>query len=313
MGDTATVTPAPAAAPATPAAAPAPAATPQAKGGFLDHIKVPVSSPADNQQAPTHAPAAPAAGTTPTTAPQPAAPATPTVFKATIRGKEYTGEELAKAYENSFEGALKLNDNYKATQAKATALEAKLAEMEAKVLETPPFKILTKEEIKELDPADQTEYIIKKNAWETQRDARKEQLAKMQEQTKAGEAETKQYIYSRTQHMIDSPDKFPGYKDLIPVMEQVLDSMPVLGGRRETPDLLYYVALGLQKDKERTVSMSAEEKARQEAAATAAAQAAANGSGNPPAPVVTQGQDDDSDEAFQKRILQAAPGRMFRT
>ena len=304
---------APAAAPVTPAAAPAPAAAPQTKGGFLDHIKVPASSPADNTQAPRPAPAAQAAGQTPTPAPQPAAPATPTVFKATIRGKEYTGEELAKAYENSFEGALKLNDNYKATQAKATALEAKLAEMEAKVLETPPFKILTKEEIKELDPADQTEYIIKKNAWETQRDARKEQLAKVQEQTKAGEAETKQYIYSRTQCMIDSPDKFPGYKDLIPVMEQVLDSMPVLGGRRETPDLLYYVALGLQKDKERTVSMSAEEKARQEAAATAAAQAAANGSGNPPAPVVTQGQDDDSDEAFQKRILQAAPGRMFRT
>jgi len=288
----------------------------QQAGGFLDHIKLPEGSPADNKQAP----AAPAAGTEPQTPPvapgttpdPEAGKPTPVVFKTTIRGREFTGEELAKAYENSTTEALRLNETSKQYQQRVTAAETKINELQAKLDETPPFKVLTKEELKELDPADQVDYAVKKNAWETQRDNRKNELAKAQETQKAQAQETKNYIYSRTEHMLSNAADFPGYKDLMPVMEQILDRVPSLAGMRETPDVLYYAALGLQKYREGKVSQSAEEKARQEAAATASAQAAAAGGGNPPAPVeATNPGDDDSDEAFNKRVLAAAPRSIF--
>jgi hypothetical protein len=234
------------------------------------------------------------------------------VFKTTIRGREYTGEELAKAYEHSSTEGMRLNETLKQTLQRTAAIEAKYNELQLKLDETPPFKILSKEEIKELDPADQTEYIIKKNAWEQKRETRKETLAKMQEAHKAEADELKSYIYTRSEHMTKNAQEFPGYTELIPVMEQILDRMPTLAGRRETPDILYYAALGLQKYRESKVSQSAAEKARQDAANKAAADAAANGSGNPPAPVnATSPQDDDSDEAFNKRILSKAPQRIF--
>lgn len=308
-------TPAAATAPATPAPATSQAPTQQA-GGFLDHIKLPEGSPADNKQAPA-APAAGAAPETPPaaagTTPEPeAGKPTPVVFKTTIRGREFTGEELAKAYEHSTTEALRLKDSEKQHQQRATAAEAKITELLTKLDETPPFQVLTKEQLKELDPADQVDYAVKKNAWETRRDSRKEQLAKVQETQKAQAQETKNYIYSRTEHMLSNATEFPGYKDLMPVMEQILDRVPSLAGMRETPDVLYYAALGLQKYREGKVSQSAEEKARQEAAATAQAQAAAAGGGNPPAPVApTPPVDDDSDEAFNKRVLAKAQKGIF--
>jgi len=309
----------PAAAPATPAAVTPAPATPQAGGGFLDHIKIPASSPADTKQeaaAPTTPAVTPAPTPAPGTTPDPVTPkageVTPTVFKTTVRGKEYTGEELAKAYENSSTEGLRLNDSVKQAKQHITTLEAKLAELEAAAADTAPFKILTKEEIKELDPADQTEYIINKNAWETQKAARKEKLAEMKQVQEAEAAESKNYIYSRSQHMYSNEAEYPGYKDLMPAMEQILDRVPSLGGMRETPDILYYAALGLQKYREGKVSKSAEETARAQTAAKAAADAAAAGAGNPPAPVGAGAIDDDSDEAFTKRILSKAPGGIFK-
>ena len=68
-----------------------------------------------------------------------------------------------------------------------------------------------------------------------------------------------------------------------------------------------------QNDKAAAASKTAEDKAKQEAAANAAAQAAAQGAGNPPAPVTTQPDTDDSDEAFAKRILAKAPSQIFRS
>lgn len=301
-------TPAPTAAPVA-AAAPAPTQG----GGFLDHIKISGSSPADKQTPnPANSPAPAAApGITPAPDTPPAGTPTPSTFKATIRGREFTGEDLAKAYEHSTNEGLRLKDSEKQAIARATAAEARALEIEEKANSTPPFKVLTKDELTELTPAEQTEYVLKKNAWETQQENRKKEIGKIQEARKAAEKETKDYIYSRTQHMFENASEFPGYKDLLPAMEQILDRVPSLGGMKETPDILYYAALGLQKYREGRASTSAEEKAKADAAAQAAAQAAANGSGNPPAPVGGSPQDDDSDEAFNKRLLSKAPARLF--
>ena len=310
---------------AAPAASTTPAAAPVTKqtGGFLDHIKTSESSPAVTTQEPT----APAAGTTPETSPATAPapgetpePATPeagkptqsVVFKTTVRGREYTGEELAKAFELSSNEGLRLNETVKQHISRATAAEAKAAELQAKLDEVPPFKLLTKEEIKELEPAEQVEYALKKNAWETQRDSRKEQLAKTQQAQVAEAQETKNYIFGRTEHMLTNAAEFPGYKDLMPVMEQILDRVPSLAGRRETPDILYYAALGLQKYREGKASTSKEEEARQATAATAKAAAAAAGGGIPKAPVgASNPGDDDSDDAFNKRVLAKATKGFF--
>ncbi len=310
----ATTTPAatPAAAAPTPASTPAPAQQPV--GGFLDHVKMPELSPADSTQTPPATP--PATATEPGKTPDPAQPKAgeqpPAVFKTTIRGREYTGEELSKAFEHSSAEGIRLDQTVRQVQQELAAERAARAELEEKANETPPFKMLTKSEMKELDPVDLAEYISKRDKWETQKETRKESLTKAKAAHEAETKAVKDHIYARSEHMMNDAVNFPGYKDLMPVMEQILDRMPNLAGRRETPDLLYYAALGLQKYREGKVSKDAEQKAKDEAAAQAAAQAAAVGSGNPPAPVgSTQPQDDDSDEAFNKRLLSKAPKRIF--
>lgn len=304
---------------ATPAAAtPAPASTPapaqQPSGGFLDHVKIPESSPADSKQTPPATPPATAAapGVTPDPSKPEAGKQPPVVFKTTIRGREYTGDELSKAFEHSSAEGIRLDQTVRQVQQELAAERAARAELEEKANETPPFKILTKSEMKELDTVDLAEYISKRDKWETQKDTRKETLTRAKAVHEAETKAVKEHIYARSEHMMNDAVNFPGYKDLMPVMEQILDRAPHMAGRRETPDLLYFAALGLQKYREGKVSKDAEQKAKDEAAAQAAAQAAAAGSGNPPAPVgAPTPQDDDSDEAFNKRLLAKAPKRIF--
>ena len=310
----ATATPAatPVAAAPTPASTPAPA--PQQTGGFLDHVKMPEPSPADSKQTPPATP--PAAATEPGITPDPAQPKAgeqpPIVFKTTIRGREYTGEELSKAFEHSSAEGIRLDQTVRQAQQELAAERAARAELEEKANETPPFKMLTKSEMKELDPVDLAEYISKRDKWETQKETRKESLTKAKAAHEAETKAVKDHIYARSEHMMTNAAEYPGYKALMPVMDQILDRAPHMAGRRETPDLLYFAALGLQKYREGKVSKDAEQKAKDEAAAQAAAQAAAAGSGNPLAPVgPTPPQDDDSDEAFNKRLLEKAPKRIF--
>ena len=310
----ATVTPAatPAAAAPTPASTPAPA--PQSTGGFLDHVRIPEPSPADSKQTPPATP--PAAATEPGKTPDPAQPNAgeqpPVVFKTTIRGREYTGDDLAKAFESSSAEGIRLDQAVKQIQQELTAERAARAEIEEKANETPPFKVLTKSEMKELDPVDLAEYISKRDKWETQKDTRKESLTKAKAAYEAETKAVKEHIYARSEHMMNNTVEFPGYKDLMPVMEQILDRAPHMAGKRETPDLLYFAALGLQKYREGKVSKDAEQKAKDEVAAQAAAQAAAAGGGNPPAPVgAPPPEDDDSDEAFNKRLLAKGPKSIF--
>lgn len=308
---------APGATPAPAASTPAPAAA--QSGGFLDSIKLPERSPAETPATPQGTPpATPAAeGTTPEpTAPDADAqpPAAP-VFKATVRGKEYTGDELVKAYQASTTEGLKiphLTETIKRSTQEIATLRAKITEFETKALETPPFKLLSKDELKELESADQTEYVIKKALWERERDERKVALTKMQQAQESESAEIKSYIYARTQEMFEDPVKYPGYKDLVPAMEDILDRVPQLGGLKETPELLFATAYGLKALKELTVSKTEEEKAREAAASKAQADATAAGSGNPPAPVNTPSTDNDSDEAFNKSILDAHNKSMVR-
>jgi hypothetical protein len=309
-----------ASAPGTTTTAPAPATTPApAAGGFLDSIKLPDRSPAEIPATTQDTPPAttPAEGTTPDPA-APEAGATPPaapVFKATVRGKEYTGEELVKAYQASTAEGLKipaLTETVKRHVQEITNLRAKITEFETKALETPPFKLLSKEELKELEPAEQTEYVIKKTLWEKERDERKSAFTKMQQERESDAAEIKSYIYNRTQEMFDDPVKYPGYKDLVPAMEDILDRVPQLGGMKETPELLFAAAYGLKKLREETVSKTEEERARESAALKANADATAAGSGNSPAPVGTPSTDNDSDEAFAKSILDAHNKSMVR-
>ena len=310
----AAATPAAAPAPATPAPASMPAPAPQSTGGFLDHIKVPESSPADSKQTPPATP--PAAAAAPGITPDPAQPKAgeqpPVVFKSTVRGREYTGEELTKAFESSSAEGIRLNQIVKQAQQELAAERVARAELEDKANETPPFKLLTKSEMKELDTVDLAEYISKRDKWETQKETRKEALTKAQAAHKAETEAVKEHIYARSEHMMTNAADFPGYKDLMPVMEQILDRAPHMAGRRETPDLLYFAALGLQKYREGRASKDAEQKAKDEVAAQAAAQAAAAGGGNPPAPVGAPTPiEDDSDEAFNKRILAKSPKSIF--
>ena len=309
----AVTTPAVVTTPATPTPASTPAAAPQA-GGFLDHIKTPESSPAvSTQQQPATPPAAaPAPGTTPDPATPKAGEQPPVVFKTTIRGREYTGDDLAKAFESSSAEGIRLDQAVKQIQQELTAERAARAEIEEKANETPPFKVLTKSEMKELDTVDLAEYISKRDKWETQKETRKESLTKAKATYEAETKAVKDHIYARSEHMMNNAVEFPGYKDLMPVMEQILDRAPHMAGKRETPDLLYFAALGLQKYREGKVSRDAEQKAKDEVAAQAAAQAAAAGGGNPPAPVgAPPPEDDDSDEAFNKRLLAKGPKSIF--
>ena len=212
-----------------------------------------------------------------------------------------------KAHEQSSGEGLRLSRELKQMTALNTTREAKLAELQAKVDETPPFKILSKEELDQLGTAEQVDYSIKKHAWERDKVTNKEKAEALQADAQKAQEADLSFIYDRSSHMANNPKDWPDYNTLVPTMETILDRAPFMGGNRASPEILYFCARGLQAHREAKAQTTLKAQADADAAATAAAQAAAAGTGAPVAPAgpaaTPPNLDPDSDEAHNARIL----------
>ena len=108
------------------------------------------------------------------------------------------------------------------------------------------------------------------NAQKTQREqARKETAAKQEKNARL--------VREEIRELRSSPEKFPGYAQLVPVMEALLEINPEIAGHPSTPKLLFYAAKGLQGLKGERAALAKTAEERKKAEADAAARAAAGG------------------------------------
>ncbi len=288
-------------------------------GGFLDHIKV-EPSPADkpmNTDETSSTKTATSDETHPdesklgekTTQQQPFSFDTAEVV---VRGRKFTGNDLVKAYENSSDEGMRLNKINKQLQNHIAELEKQYLELQIKLEETPPFKILTEEEVNELPIPKQIEYFTQKQKWEADKAARKEQLAKIQEMEAKSEEETKAYVMARSEYMLRNTDKWYDYDNLIPVMEQIIEVAPFLTGYRETPDIVYYAALGLRAYRQEMEKRALEKKSAKETNMQANAQISAIGTNSTQSPTSVPNAISDDDKSFQERILKKVQKPLFK-
>ena len=168
-----------------------------------------------------------------------------------IKGRKFTIPELTKAYENSslegmrlYQETQQLKSKLKSQQNIISELQTKLDEIDINS-ENPPFKILSKEELLELSEDDRIDYKIKLREWEKEKELKKQRIEEFKKNKEMEIENLKKVIIQKDYEMANDENNYPNYSKLRPTMESILDKMPYLAGKEETPELLYYLAVGL--------------------------------------------------------------------
>jgi hypothetical protein len=163
-------------------------------------------------------------------------------------GKEVAVEELAKLYELSSAEGIKLAHEIKKHKELLQEKEKQLLEAELK-LEQPPFKILTDEELELLSTKEQVAYHLKLEKWQQEKEVKKAKLEQMKAMEEEQHKKLYEYIVSKSEEMSKDEKKYPQYNKLMNTMEAIIKEAPFITGYKETPDIVYYVALGLKYHK----------------------------------------------------------------
>jgi hypothetical protein len=174
-------------------------------------------------------------------------------------GKEVSVDELVNLYQLSSAEGIRLAQKLKEVQELLNEKENQLLELELK-LDQPPFKILTDEELELLPTKEQVAYHIKLEKWQQEKEAKKAKLEQMKKMKEEEQNKLKEYIVSKVDEMSNDDKKYPHYSELIPVMEAIIQEVPFLTGYKETPEIVYYLALGLKYHKTLSEGKSVQEK-----------------------------------------------------
>jgi hypothetical protein len=174
-------------------------------------------------------------------------------------GKEVTVNELVKLYELSSAEGIRLAQKVKEVQELLNEKEKQLLELELK-LDQPPFKILTDEELELLPTKEQVAYHLKLEKWQQEKEAKKAKLEQIKKMEEEEQNKLKEYIVSKVDEMSNDEKKYPNYNELIPTMEAIIQEAPFLTGHKETPEIVYYLALGLKYYKMLSEGKSVQEK-----------------------------------------------------
>jgi len=166
--------------------------------------------------------------------------------KVSVLGKEFTVDELVKAYENSSSEGYRLYKINKEMEDRIREYEAKLIELENKLQETPPFKLLSDEEVEALSPKEQVEYLFKKREWEKQKEEKKSKLEQIKKEEESKRAILEQKIIKKADEMSKDGKTYPYYNEIVPIMDYVIKYAPFITGYEETPDIVYFTALGMK-------------------------------------------------------------------
>lgn len=232
-------------------------------------------------------------------------------------GRFATPEDLEKEFsqlevrygESSSEGK-RLHQTLEGTKAEIAKHKAELAALNERVRKNSSFKELSEQELQKLreeSPAAYTDYVLAKR----QRDQEEADFKTSQErQSQTRETEQREVstaVRNRVMEMRANPNDYPHYRELEPVMEELLDMAPHLSGYKSSPDILYMAALGIASLNSRKAAAKAATDATKTAADKAKGQAGhiapgAGGAGGS----AGNGLDD-----VNREILAGAPKRFF--
>lgn len=246
----------------------------------------------------------PLEGTPPAAAtPKPAEPA------KLWAGKFQKPEDLEVAYAQSSKEGQRLAQEVSGRKAELEKLLSEKRELELKVELGPEPKELTKEELDAMTPNDVARYYSERS----ERKIRVEQIKKEREaqakQEKVNDDARVSHIVNRASQMEKDVENFPDYKDLHPLMDEIMDVEPGVRGLRRTPEILYFAAFGmraLQAARKGKTETAAAEKIAKDKAAADTSRAAGPGP-TPSEKIPGSGADanDDSDEAHNLRLIRA--------
>lgn len=327
--------PAPAA-PATPAA-PAPAPAPAAPQGVFDAFAA--GEPHPSEATPS-APAARAAAAVPEPAPAPEpatpeppieAPATDTEAPAPAEGqppapapvaletlevKTHDGRsvkvpELVSLYEHSSREALKVVAANKEYAAKAKEYEVKIQQLELEKSLGPVLPDLTKEQEEAMTPAQISAHHSKQLEAKIMRGNAEKEL-KLEQQNRAAAADKLGGEIIALGRSMEADDaNYPGYKELRPLMQEVMDLEPGVTGWPQTPKILFYAAEGMRSLRVKAESAKATATAAEKAKLKGTADATRTGGPGPtgavktPAGTATKAPAVGSDEAHNLAMIAA--------
>lgn len=244
---------------------------------------------------------------------QPVTPAT----EIKVGGRTYKDvAELTKAHEESSSEGLRLYKEQETLRSEMSkrdkAIEALKSELEV-AKKTPPFKELNDEELRGLwseDPVKASKYLESLRDYKNGQERIKSEQEAAKVRSESEKKEVYEYVNARIDAMTKDPKTYPDYQALRPVMDEILEiTNGSVGGRKWSADLVYIAALGLKALRSHQAGLSKTQEAEDKAKADATALAAA--SGGTPAGGSAPNLDDDSDDAFQERLVKSAPKKLF--
>ena len=173
-----------------------------------------------------------------------------------LAGRFATQQQLEVAYgELSKEGRRLRAELDKVQAAHAKELkerDGKIARLTATGKIGPQPREYTDEELNEMTPAQLIRHQQQVQDWKQSQREQENEIKTTQAEEERSAAETEEYIIARSKHMSEDNKEFPGYAQLIPVMEELMDWAPETLRHRKSPDILYLAAVGhvaLQKSK----------------------------------------------------------------
>ena len=285
---------APAAGAPTPAAGAPPADPGQPGAGFMDYAAIPepnagayppldapLGEQPEGEVAPAGEPEVPEGG-------EPADPETPETPAALLAGRFKTQEELIKGfletdkrYTESGREAIRLFEENKTLRGEHSKTLELIEDLKAQVEEaknTPQFKELTKDQVEALPLSEQVEYVTELKLRKQRLESEKVEKARQKQAEADKRVKTQAAIRDEIRVMEADAKNYPGFVELGPVMNELLDiTGGVIGGHEWTPKLMYYAALGLKEVHAREAGKKARADAEAKAKAAAAAAALAAG------------------------------------
>lgn len=191
-------------------------------------------------------------------------------------------EDVEVAYVESSKEGRRLAGVVKETETALEKVSQELGLIKMQQEIGPELKDLTEEQMSTLTPQQVAMHVAKQSE-------QKQLKARLEEKRQAAGKEAKQseeqrtnLIVGRAKAMERDAEKFPEYKDCMPLMDELLDWEPGIAGHPNTPMILYLAAQGIRAAEAKKAGKAAAAKAAGDAKTKAASDAsAAGGTGAP--------------------------------
>lgn len=211
--------------------------------------------------------------------------------------------ELLETYENSSTEGLRLASDLKTMKVAHEALNAKLQEANAALMELQDYVgtagifpgAKTPDEVAAMTEEEKYNYYFTKREWENKRTAYSKRIEGAKKESEDYARSVKAAIADTEHTLAGDTVNYPGFTESAHLRAEILKNSPHLDNRSDTPYVTYFIAQGLLAGREKSESVRLEGESKKQAAAKAAAEAGqvagAPSTGDKPAPKDTTGLD----------------------